>query len=435
MLNNQRQINSQEIKDSQKIINSQELMDAQNKKNIIWNTLGISSNSFYVMLLMIIVTQINGLEVQGGFIFAFNIAAIFQTIGVYGGRIYQISDVKKEFTNGNYVSLKFISTLLMFVVALVFCLANGYSFQRILLIFTFLAFRALESIGDAYLGVMERNYRLDLTGKSMIMKTLAGLALFTVVNLLTQNVYLASIAFILSFGLVLVLFDRKVATRFDEIIIGFDKHILQLFKKCFPIFIFAFLTLLILNVTRFFVDVYVSEKLLGIFNIIAMPAAIMPLFTQFVFQPFMMELTFSLNNKDFARFSRRVGRLFLLLIAAGIVAISMALLIGIPILSFIFGEDLTGFRWPLALMVFAGIVGGGSIIFSLMMTLMRQMKVQIYLFIVTFVAGIILSILLISAHGIYGAFIGYTFMQMIQITLFSLCFYICYKRYKKQGKV
>ena len=419
--------------DGQEIISSQKLMDAQNKKNIIWNTIGISSNSFYAMILLILVTRVNGLEVQGGFIFAFYIASIFHTIGVYGGRIYQISDVKQEFTNSNYISLKFISILFMFLLAIVFCIVNGYSLQRTLLIFIFLAYRALESVGDAYLGVMERNYRLDLTGKSMILKTFVGLVLFVIINLWTKNIYFASMSFVLTFGLVLVFYDMRVAARFDKIVIGFGSHIIELFKKCFSIFIFAFLTLLILNVTRFFVDIYLSEELLGIFNIILMPAAIMTLFTQFVFQPFMMELTFALHNKEFHRFRRRVGKLFLLLAVMGAFTIAVAFLIGIPVLSFINGVDLTGFRWSLALMILAGTIGGGSVVFSLLMTLMRQMNLQIYLFVATFVVGIISSILCIHLYGIYGAFVGYALMQIIQIILFSLGYHLTYKKYKNQS--
>ena len=424
-------INRQKQADSQEILSNQELMDAQNKKNIFWNAIGISSNSFYAMIAMILVTRVNGLEVMGGFSYAFYIAAIFHTIGVYGGRIYHISDVKQEFTNSNYISLKFVTSLIMFVVAFVFCMASGYSWNRILLIFIFLLYRALESIGDAYLGTMERNYRLDLNGKSMTLKTLIGLGVFIIINLLTLNVYLASMAFILSFGLVLLFYDRPVVARFDKIRIGFGKSIPQLLKRCFSIFIFAFLTLLILNVTRIVVDRFLDDEMLAIFAIIIMPVAIMPLFIQFIFQPFMMELTFSLNNGEYERFSNRVRNLFLLLFALGLVAIGVGYMIGIPVLSFIYGVDLVDFRMSLVLMIFAGILVGGSVVFSMLLTLMRQFKIQIILFIITLIAGIIISVFFVDRYGIFGAFIGFAVTSTVQLILFLCGYSFKYKDNKR----
>ena len=414
----------------QEILGNQKLMEAQNKKNIFWNTIGISSNSFYAMIILILVTRVNGLEVQGEVFIAFYIASIFHAIGVYGGRIYHISDIKQEFTNSNYVSLKFVTILLMFIVAFVFCLASGYTWSRIGLVFIFLLFRAIESIGDAYLGIMERNYRLDLNGKSMTLKTLMGLVMFTIINLLTMNVYLASMAFILSFGLVLLFYDMRIVARFDKIVIGFGAPILKLLRSCFSIFIFAFLTLLILNITRIVVDQFLDLEMMGIYNILFMPASIMALCAQFIFQPFIMELTLSLKNKDYERFRKRVWQLFMALFGAGVVVIVGALLIGIPVMSFVFGEDLVGYRWSLAVMILAGVLGGGCLAFSMLLTIMRQLRIQIVIFVATFIVGIIASVFFVGTYGIYGAFIGFAITNMVQLTMFLSSYIIKYKRYK-----
>lgn len=411
------------------------LTEAQNKKNIIWNGIGISLNSFFPLLLMILVTRINGLEVMAGLFFAFYIASVFQTIGIYGGKIYQISDVKHEFTDSNYVSHKFISSLLMVVVAVAFCIINGYSLSRIMLIFIFLIYRALESVCEAYLGVMERNYRLDLTGISRTLKAVIGVVVFILINVLTLNIYLASASFILSFVVVLLFYDIPVTARFEKIEIRFGNYIFDLFKRCFSVFIFTFFTLLILNVTRYFVDIYLNDEMLGIYNIIVMPTAIMALFIQFIFQPFMMELTLALDNKEYKRFNKRVKKLFLLLFAMGIGAVALGLLVGIPVLSFIYGVDLTGFRWSLAVMIFAGVAGGGSIAISMLLTLMRQLYVQIILFAITFICGIVLSILFIRTMGIYGSFVGFALTNVIQMILFLNGYYFMYKNYRKKSAV
>ena len=419
--------------DSPGIASDHKAVGIQNRKNIIWNALGQSSNAFYAMALMIFVTRVNGLEVMGDFSLSFYIASVFFAIGVYGGRIFQISDVKQEFTNGDYISLKFVSIFFMFGAAFLFCILTGYSWSRILLIFIFLLYRGIEAIGDAYLGVMERNYRLDLAGRSMILKTLIGLAAFITINLLTLNVHLSSMAFVLSYGLTLLFYDMSVAAKFDKITLKFGSRIFQLFKKCFPIFAIALFTLLILNITRIFVDRFLGSEMQAIFTIFVLSASIMAMFTQFVFQPFIMELTDALHNKEFHRFSKRVGRLFLLLLAIALAATSLAFLVGIPILSFVFNVDLTDFRWDLAMMVFVGVAAGAGTMLSLLLTVMRQFKLQMILFSATFIFGVILSAFLTRTQGIYGAFIGFALTYAMQLMLFSIGYYFAYRNYKKRN--
>jgi O-antigen/teichoic acid export membrane protein len=266
----------------------------------------------------------------------------------------------------------------------------------------------------------------------MALKTLIGLGIFTLINIWTMNVYLASTGFILSFGLVLLFYDMPVVAKFDKIVIGFGGNIYKLLKRCFPVFIFAFLTLSILGTTRIVVERFLDLEMVATFNILMLPVAILPLMVHLIFQPFMMELTFSLHNKEYERFTKRVWKLFLLLFVAGIIIIPEALLIGIPVLSFIYNADLGDFRWSLGLMVFAGIAGGASTVFSLLMTLMRQFNIQIVLFVVTFIFGIMASVFFVREYGIHGAFIGFTITITVQMMLFLISYSVKYRIYKNK---
>jgi O-antigen/teichoic acid export membrane protein len=145
----------------------------------------------------------------------------------------------------------------------------------------------------------------------------------------------------------------------------------------------------------------------------------------------MMELTFALHNKDYKRFSKRVKKLFLLLIVGGTIIITLALLIGIPVLSFVYGVNLTDYRWPLAWMIFAGVAGGGSAVASWLLTLMRQFRSQIGLFLSTFIVGVIVSVFFVHTRGIEGAFIGFTITYTVQLLLFLLAYNVTYRRHKR----
>jgi len=116
------------------------------------------------------------------------------------------------------------------------------------------------------------------------------------------------------------------------------------------------------------------------------------------------------------------------------VIIGVAFLIGIPVLSFINDENLAGYEWSLTLMLFAGVLGGGCLAFSMLLTIMRQLKIQVVIFVVTFIVGIIASVFFVGAYGIYGAFISFAIMNMVQLILFLSCYVSKYKRYRELMK-
>ena len=88
-------------------------------RNFVWNTIGTTFNSFLSLFLLIVVTRINGIDISGKFSFAFALTLMLQSISNYGGRIYQISDIKNEFSFNEYLGSRIkasaISIILMII--------------------------------------------------------------------------------------------------------------------------------------------------------------------------------------------------------------------------------------------------------------------------------------------------------------------------------
>ena len=68
------------------------MINENTRKNTIWNIIGTTINAFSSLFFMIIVTRVNGVFDAGIFTFAFSTATMFNIIGVYAGRIYQVTD-------------------------------------------------------------------------------------------------------------------------------------------------------------------------------------------------------------------------------------------------------------------------------------------------------------------------------------------------------
>ena len=67
------------------------------KKNVLWNMIGASSNAFTSLIFAIVVTRINGLEEAGIFTYAFATACLFYVIGIYAGRAFQVTDITEKY--------------------------------------------------------------------------------------------------------------------------------------------------------------------------------------------------------------------------------------------------------------------------------------------------------------------------------------------------
>ena len=81
------------------------------KKNTIWNIVGTTINAIASLIFMIIVTRINNVNEAGIFTFAFTCATLFNVIGTYAGRIYQVTE-KKEISNKDFLINRIISCVI-----------------------------------------------------------------------------------------------------------------------------------------------------------------------------------------------------------------------------------------------------------------------------------------------------------------------------------
>ena len=92
--------------------------DIINKKNIFWNFLGLTINSFNSLFFLIIVNRINGAYDGGIFTYSFSLICLAYFIGTYYNRTFQVSN--KNYKNSEFLINRVISCILMFAFTLLF---------------------------------------------------------------------------------------------------------------------------------------------------------------------------------------------------------------------------------------------------------------------------------------------------------------------------
>ena len=391
-------------------------MQAQ-KKDYIWNSIGSFLQSAISPILLIVITRLNGVGDSGLFSFAMSLSVVFWAISLWGGRTYQVSDVKKEFSSGDYIVVRFISSLIVAVFSISFCVLSGYDLIKTELIMVLVSFKILESIADSMYGVLQIHNKLYIVGISLTIKSVFSFMIFAIVDILTKNIVYGALSIFIVNIVVVIFYDIPWMKHVESVGLT-KKNIMQagkIMKKTAEVFVVVFLTMFSLNIPRYFLDKYHYDQI-GYFGIMAMPITLLTLFISFVLQPNVVNLSELLKKKKIKEFTKIVSKIDFITFTLGILFIVSSYLIGVWVLNTVFGIDINNFRIDLTIMVIGAVANAFVSIYVNLLIILRRFKGQFYTLLVTNILAVVLSIYLIDKLAMLGSvlvFMTISFLQAI----------------------
>ena len=398
------------------------------KKNFIWNMIGTTINAFNSLFFMIMATRINGIDDAGIFTFSFSTALLFNIIGVYSGRVYQVTD-KTEATDKDFIISKFITCFVMLIVSILFVLINNYSFYKSSIILLLCFLKMLEAFSETIYAIFQRKDNLYLTGISLTLKSLINLFIFFIIDLLTHNLVIAIIGMIVTYGLIMIFYDYINIKKKIDIQKEYKKErIITILKKGFGAFIISFLTLYLINSSKYVIDYLLVEKYQTIFGILLMPATVILLFTQFIIHPFLNLITDCVHDKKYDELKKIIFKFLGVMILFGIVVIIVAYFLGIPVLELIYGISLNDYKKGFMVIMVGGVLYGMSSILSSILIAMRHLNIQVIIYSVVAIVITVIEYFLINIYGVMGACYAYFIMTFIVLIMFLLATFIFIKR-------
>ena len=392
-------------------------MQAQ-KKDYIWNSIGSFLQSAISPILLIVITRLNGVGDSGLFSFAMSLSVVFWAISLWGGRTYQVSDVKKEFSSGDYIVVRFISSLIVAVFSISFCILSGYDLIKTELIMVLVSFKILESIADSMYGVLQIHNKLYIVGISLTIKSVFGFIIFAIVDILTKNIVYGALSIFLVNMVVVIFYDIPWMKRVESVGLT-KKNIMQagkIMKKTAEVFVVVFLTMFSLNIPRYFLDKYHYDQI-GYFGIMAMPVTLLTLFISFVLQPNVVNLSELLKKKRIKEFTKIVSKIDFITFTLGILFVVSSYLIGVWVLNTVFGIDINNFRIDLTIMVIGAVANAFVSIYVNLLIILRRFKGQFYTLLVTNILAVILSIYLIDRLAMLGSVLVFMIISFLQAAI------------------
>ena len=134
---------------------------------------------------------------------------------------------------------------------------------------------------------------------------------------------------------------------------------------------------------------------------------------QCIFNPIITTYAEVWQKGDRKRFRFLVLRQCGVILGLTVLAVAVALTIGIPVLSILFGADLTDYKSELLVVVLGGGMLAYSVFFNTVITIIRLHRTLLYSYAATAIAALILSKYFVVNYGIMGAVAMYAVLMTI----------------------
>lgn len=399
-------------------------------QGVFWNMMSSGLNSIVSMLLLWVVTKICGVAQAGIFSLGFSTSQMMLTIGNYGMRNYQVTDIQNKYRMQTYLASRVITNIIMMAAVVLFCLTEGYYLEKAAITILLCMLKMTDAFEDVYGGFYQKNGRLDISGKMMTLRIGIYILSFCICLCVSKNLLLSCLVMCLVSAILLIVFVRSTKDIFAMGRPEFDgKKEVKVLIECFPLFLSAFLLMYIGNAPKYAIDLYLTEEAQAYYTYLFMPCFVTNLFVGFVLQPLLVRMSKSWVSKNYRQFIKLC--IYILGGTAGIAAVIVLLgtLLGCPILSIVFGVALNEYRNVLSVLLIGGAFFAFSVIEQIVLTVMRKQALLLVGFGGASIVAFLVSDPFVKSWGLLGA--GYAYTASAGVLTFILGVMIIFFLYKE----
>lgn len=391
-------------------------LEESQARDTVCYSIGSLCSSAASMIVLLIVTRIMGAELSGAFSLAWSAAQLMLTIGWFSTRQYQVSDVKEEIGFREYCAMKILSSTLLVIFGIIYTKIYHYDSITTKMTILLCVFMITDVFADFFSGYFQHINKLYIGGISYAIRTIGYISVLTITLLMSKSLELAILGATLYVVIWLLIFDVKLVSLVPKKNLSLKrKNVVRLYVDCFPLFIGSFVTTFIMNIPKNAINKYMESSVQTSYNILFMPTSVINLCSMFLCVPFYGRLASLWNEgkrQDFLKILYRIGTL---LVAMTVAILLGGTILGIPVLSWLYGVDLYQYRSAFMILLLGGGCYGLISLLAYVITVFRKQNILLYVYLVCAVAAQLFADLLVKSQGMVGAALTYT------VTLVAVC--------------
>lgn len=401
------------------------------KSSRLWNMIASMLVAFQSVILLIIMSRTVGESVAGIYIIGNTYSNLFVTIGKFGTRSFQVSDVKREYSFSVYRNSRVISCAAMIAVSLGFVvysfITRGYSNYKTFTLITICLYKVPDAFEDVFHGEYQKNGRLDVAAKSLALRMMITIISLALLLVLTNDLLISFIVTTIITFFVMVLFlmlTRNFLSKVNKSEKNERKKAMTLLVSTVPLAMVSFLTLYINSSPRNSIDKYLSSEEQSIFGYIAMPVFVVELLVMFLLNPVYYKLSCMWNENKLKEYRAELMKFVMINVTITLICMVGAYFLGIPVLSALYNTELAGYKTDLMiLMICSGMYSFAALLYSFMI-IMRKQKMVLFAYLFVAAVATAFSNMVVKKNGIRGAAILYLSLLSLLSILFVIEFVI-----------
>lgn len=404
-----------------KIYLNLEKINFSKRVNSLLYTIGMMVFSFSSVLLLLVVTRVLGKSEAGIFSIGWAICQQMLTIGLFGTRNVQVSDIDDNYRFSDFFSLKIISILMMLMGSIIYSFLLHLSEVEIQVSFLLSVLMSSEAFADVFAGYFQKNDKIGIVGLSYIIRVLMYDLLFIISLFVFRSITLSiSIAICVSY-LWLLVFDFTLIRRTENMFCFDLSGLKRVIRSSIAICVSAFLTNYIVNIPKNSIALYLDNTMQTYYNILAMPSFIISLFASVIIVPMYTDIAFLAYN-DMKKFVKKIIKIQGLLIILTATFLVLGELIGVPIINFLYGVNINLYRLEFAILIVSGGFSSLATFYVYIITVFSKSKFLFWVYGLVSILSTLFGNYLVQNLELFGATLNY-FISTLLIS-FSLLFII-----------
>ena len=406
------------------------------RSSYIWNAVTGILFAMQSAVMLIVVMRTNSIDDAGVFSIAYAVVGMMSFIGEFGVRKYQVSDINEQNSFADYLAYRMASCFTMLLACFGYAFYGliflGYSHQKFMVMIALTFVKLTEAFVDVIHGRFQQKMRLDVAAKTDSFRILFGMGCCTVSLIITHDLLISCVVWALSVVLAMFISSILVAPAFCTLRPRFSSvHFRRIFTACFPLFIGSFLLLYISNAPKYAIDALMNDASQAYYNFIFMPVFVVGLLANFIYNPILVTMAEKWNSKEYGTFEKLVKKQVYFIGGLTLLAVAVALTIGLPVLGLLYHADLSEYKAELCILM----IGGGMLalvtFLAIVMTIIRQQHYLTAGYLITALLALIMSEKFVAGYGIMGASILYTLVMTILAVIFTVLLIICERKRKE----
>lgn len=389
---------------------------------MLWNSMG---SLFYMgcqWLLTVIVVRFSGNYSDAGILsLAMSVSTPLTALAMLNLRTFQVADIDERFSDKDFIVTRIVSSFAAFLCCVLFVLWQSYQLYTSLCIILFMMLRLSEAMADVFHGIDQKAWRLDIAGKSFLMRGAFILFGCVIGEYFFQSLAMSILIMNISVYAELLLYDFVSCRRYIAPCrsTGVDV-IFSLIKTGIPLGSFAVLLNLMSSVPRLFLEYWHGEEALGVFSSIANIALLVPQAASFIYSPVIPIFSEKWKRRNANGFRRLLGICALVTLLIGILAMLAGYICGEWALTLVFGESIRPYCGLFCPVLLTASLTAFIWLLSSILIVLGENNSLVVLTVISTVFCVLASVILIKDSAFVGIISALTIGLAIECILLSV---------------